>query len=102
MDFYITPYCSGVAGTKNNGETLNVTRLWPGTCALQLNDKEAIIASVSLDKTNEYCSSLYTDVVGAMFNEDDCKTAMSTDVNGCKSTFLNLASFIPVLMGMYR
>ena len=101
MDFYIKPYCSGVAGTKNNGETLNVTRLWPGTCALQLNDKEAIIASVSLD-TNEYCSSLYNDVVGAIFNEDDCKTAMSTDVNGCKLTFLNLASFISVLMGMYR
>ena len=102
MDFYISFYCSGVAGTKQNGETLNVTRLWPGTCALQLNDNEAILASVSLDKTNEYCSSLYNDELGAFFSEDDCKTAMSVDVNGCKSIFLNLASISSVLMGIFR
>ena len=102
MDFYIKPYCSGVANTKQNSETLNVTRLWPGTCALQLNDKDAIIASVSLDTTNEYCSSMYNDVVGAIFSEDDCNTAMSTDVNGCESTIPSFALISLVLMGIYR
>lgn len=102
MDFYIKPYCSGVAKTKQNSETLNVTRLWPGTCALQLNDKDAIIASVSLDTTNEYCSSMYNDVVGAFFSEDDCNTAMSTDVNGCESTIPSFALISSVLMGIYR
>ena len=79
MDFYISPYCSGTANTK-----LNVTKNWPGTCALKLNDDQAIIASVSVDGTNEYCASNFNDVVGAIFSPDDCKTAMSVDINGCE------------------
>ena len=102
MDFYVSPYCSGVANTKQNGETLNVTRLWPGTCALKLNDNQAIIASVSLDTTNEYCSSMYNDQLGAIFSKDDCNTAMSVDVNGCESPFLKFTSSFPVLTGMFR
>ena len=92
MDFYISPYCNGVANKKSNGVTLNVTRLWPGTCSLKLNDNQAIIASVSIDTSNEYCASHFNDQVGAIFSKDDCNTAMSVDVNGCEFPFLNLAS----------
>ena len=99
MDFYISPYCSGVENTKQNGETLNVTRTWPGTCALQLNDNEAIIASVSLDTTNEYCSSMYSDQdIGALFSNDDCNTAMSVDINGCEFPLPTLSSTFLILM----
>ncbi len=91
MDFYISPYCNAMANTKSNGVTLNITKNWPGTCALKLNDDQAIIASVSVDTTNEYCSSNFNTQVGAIFSKDDCNTAMSVDINGCESFFLNPA-----------
>jgi len=102
MEFYIEHYCSGVANTNSNGETLNVTRTWPGGCALKLNDNQAIITSVSLDTTNEYCASKFNDQVGAFFSEADCNTAMSVDVNGCEFLVLKLVSSFPVLTGACR
>ncbi len=91
MDFYISPFCNAIANTKSNGALLNITSQWPGTCALKLNDDQAIIASVTVDQTNEYCTSNFNPQVGAIFSKDDCNTAMSVDINGCESLFLNPA-----------
>jgi len=102
VEFYIEHYCSGVANTKSNGETLNVIRTWPGGCALKLNDNQAIITSVSLDATNEYCASGFNDQVGVFFNEAHCNTAMSVDVNGCEFLVLKLISSFSVLTGACR
>lgn len=102
MDFYISPYCNGVANKKSNGVTLNVTRLWPGTCAMKLNNDLAILASVSIDKTIEFCALNFNDQVGAIFSEDDCNTAMSISVTGCEFSFLKLALNFSILIGACR